>query len=155
MATTLDAARPAVPLDQPLPGATLDQAVARFWRKYATFSGRASRSEFWFAILAANVPPAIAIIIAPMPLHLLPDDAFGVSMLILALLTYGYMLALIVPLLAVTWRRLHDVNSSGGLYFFGLIPLIGPILLLMNLAGASDPDGARFDRPGVTPGREA
>src|SRR5690606_29038768 len=39
------------PLDQPLHGASLPQAVSRFFRKYATFSGRASRSEYWWVYL--------------------------------------------------------------------------------------------------------
>ncbi|MDN4613864.1 DUF805 domain-containing protein [Leifsonia sp. F6_8S_P_1B] len=82
-----------------------------------------------------------------MPLRLLPDTAYAVGSLLLVAVVDVYMLALIVPMLAITWRRLHDVNSSGGLFFFGLIPLIGPIMLLINLAGAPDPDGVRFDRP--------
>jgi uncharacterized membrane protein YhaH (DUF805 family) len=41
-----------VPLSQPLYGATLGQAVSRFFRKYATFTGRASRSEYWWMALA-------------------------------------------------------------------------------------------------------
>lgn len=123
----------------------MDQAASRFWRKYATFSGRASRSEFWLAILVAMVPLLLGTIVLPLPLHLLPETVYPVAMIILSIVMTCYALALIVPLLAVTWRRLHDANSSGGLFFFGLIPLIGPILLLMNLAGASDPDGIRFD----------
>src|SRR4051812_42674970 len=123
----------------------MDQAASRFWRKYATFSGRASRSEFWFAILVAMVPLFLGNTVLPLPLHLLPETVYRASVIILAIVMTCYAFALIVPLLAVTWRRLHDANSSGGLFFFGLIPLIGPILLLMNLAGASDPDGARFD----------
>lgn len=135
-----------VPLDQPLRHATMEQAVARFWRKYATFSGRASRSEFWFAILVANLPFVVGVFILPLFVGLLPELASRVGSLLLVLLLDGYALALIVPLLAVTWRRLHDVNSSGGLYFFGLIPVIGPIMLLINLVGAADPEGVRFDR---------
>jgi uncharacterized membrane protein YhaH (DUF805 family) len=134
-----------VSLDQPLPHATMDQAASRFWRRYAIFSGRASPSEFWFAILVAIVPLFLGNVVLPLPLRLLPEAAYIVASLALALVMTGYAIALIVPLLAVTWRRLHDVNSSGDLFFFGLIPVIGPIMVLINLAGAPDPDGARFD----------
>ncbi|MFF1879777.1 DUF805 domain-containing protein [Leifsonia sp. NPDC058230] len=123
----------------------MDQAASRFWRKYATFSGRAGRSEFWFAYLVAILPLFLGNVVLPLPLQLLPEAAYRIALLVLLLATTGYAVALIVPLLAVTWRRLHDVNSSGGLLFFALIPVIGPIMLLINLAGASDPDGARFD----------
>src|SRR6218665_2902761 len=45
----------ATPLWAPLYGATMRQAWTRFWKKYATFSGRASRSEFWFAYLWISI----------------------------------------------------------------------------------------------------
>lgn len=138
-----------MPLDEPLRNATMDQAASRFWRKYATFSGRASRSEFWFALLVAIVSLFVGGIILPLFLHLLPEAAYRVASSVLVVVLDGYMLSLIVPMLGVTWRRLHDVNSSGGLFFFGLVPLIGPIMLLINLTGAEDPDGVRFDRPRV------
>lgn len=137
--------RVTTPLDQPLPHATMDQAASRFWRKYATFTGRASRSEFWSGILVAILPGFLGSVVLPLPLQLLPEAAYRVASVILLLVITGYTAAVIVPLLAVTWRRLHDVNSSGGLFFFGLVPFIGPIMLLINLAGAPDPDGARFD----------
>ena len=44
-----------VPLSQPLYGATLGQAVKRYFTKYATTSGRASRSEYWWATLAVGL----------------------------------------------------------------------------------------------------
>lgn len=44
-----------VPLDQPLYGATIGQAFVRFWKKYVVFSGRASRSEFWWAVLITTI----------------------------------------------------------------------------------------------------
>ena len=55
-------------------------------------------------------------------------------------------LALIVPFLAITWRRLHDTNRSGGFYFLALIPLVGAIILIVLLALPSNSAGARFDR---------
>lgn len=118
----------------------MDQAASRFWRTYATVTDRASRSEFWSGILVAILPGFLGSVVLPLPLLLLPEAAYRVASVILLLVMTGYTAAVIVPLLAVTWRRLHDVNSSGGL--FGLIPLIGPIMLLINLAGAPDPDGA-------------
>lgn len=146
MTITNDPAGAAVPLDQPLRHATMGQAASRFWRKYATFSGRASQSEFWFAVLVVLGGLYLGDFVLPVPLFLLPEPGYTVVSIVLLVLLYACVLAVIVPLLAVTWRRLHDVNSSGGLFFFGLIPLIGPIMLLINLAGAPDPEGVRFDK---------
>ena len=55
-------------------------------------------------------------------------------------------LAILVPFLAISWRRLHDTNRSGGYYFLAFIPFVGPIILIVLLALPSNPAGARFDR---------
>ena len=65
------------PLSAPLYGATFGQAIARFFKKYATFSGRASRSEFWWFFLFATViylvlNIAIARAVALLEWHLSP-----------------------------------------------------------------------------------
>jgi hypothetical protein len=57
MSTTLTAEQ--VPLDKPLYGATFGQAISRFFKKYATFSGRASRSEYWWWVLASAIISAV------------------------------------------------------------------------------------------------
>ncbi|GAA2125439.1 hypothetical protein GCM10009825_01760 [Arthrobacter humicola] len=56
-------------------------------------------------------------------------------------------LAIIVPSLAVSVRRLHDANMSGWMYLLVLVPLVGPILILVFLAQGPRPEGQRFDRP--------
>ena len=52
----------------------------------------------------------------------------------------------LVPGLALTWRRLHDTNRSGALYFLGLIPIVVPIILLVFVLIPQNPEGARFDK---------
>jgi len=54
-------------------------------------------------------------------------------------------LATIVPWLSLSARRLHDTNQSGWMYLVYLIPYAGPIVLLVLMAQASNPLGARFD----------
>jgi uncharacterized membrane protein YhaH (DUF805 family) len=152
MSVTTPAVEAPPALSQPLYGASIVQAITRFFKKYATFSGRASRSEFWWAYLAYVVVGAVIYI----PLNALgvtsvtiTDDlqvvygpGFGAVWTISLIVT----LALIVPSLALTWRRLHDTNKSGGFFFLAFIPFVGPIILIVLLALASDPAGARFDR---------
>ena len=163
-----------VPLSQPLYGASIADAWTRFWKKYATFSGRASRSEYWWWYLIAVIINGVLNSLGRV------DGAVGDIFNVLGGL---WGLATVIPTLALLWRRLHDTNRSGLWAFAPLIlVVIGFILLgiaavmmlgggsaaqatglvLMLLAGAvflvsmvilliltvlpPNPEGARFDR---------
>lgn len=93
-------------------------------KKYAVFSGRARRQEYWMFILFNLIFTFVA-----MFLDYILGTAFGSG-------TYGviyllYVLAVFIPSLAVSVRRLHDVGKSGWFYFIVLIPFIGAIWLLV------------------------
>ncbi len=60
-------------------------------------------------------------------------------------LTALWSLAVLVPGIALTVRRLHDTNKSGFWIFIALVPVIGPIVLLVFELLPSDPAGVRFD----------
>jgi uncharacterized membrane protein YhaH (DUF805 family) len=97
------------------------QAVKSCFAKYATFPGRAARSEFWYwqlFLTAAGV--AVAIVDAVLGLHSKP----------LGLIFY---LVTLVPTLAVGARRLHDTGRSAWWLLLWLVPLIGWIVLLIWL----------------------
>ena len=84
-------------------------------RKYAQFSGRAGRKEYWFfALWQFGIFIALGLFTGP--------------------LYTVYFLATLIPDIAVGVRRLHDINRSGGLIFIGLIPIIGWIVLLVFAA---------------------
>jgi uncharacterized membrane protein YhaH (DUF805 family) len=147
------------PLGLPHPGAPWHEAMRRFFVKYATFRGRASRSEFWWWILTAVVDDdraqhvqAVATTVLRTLSDLGTGGRDGLDMLrpvvvddpwsgILAVL----QLAVFVPSLAVSWRRLHDIDRSGAWSFFFLVPLAGPIVYVIMTASRSRPAGARFD----------
>lgn len=138
-----------VPLNQPLYGATFGQAVSRFFSKYATFSGRASRSEFWWVqlfIWLVNLIPAILISVGVAG----SVDSSG-EVALNGLAFFGIALSaiiglgLIIPSLAITWRRLHDANMSGGFYFLIFVPGVGGIIIFILTLMPSNPMGARFD----------
>ncbi|KAJ1682619.1 hypothetical protein LUZ63_022156 [Rhynchospora breviuscula] len=136
-------------LDQPYYGAPLKEAVRRFFQKYATFTGRASRSEFWWWILVAAIVNFVLNLLASIGgFALKPNGEFEIGgFAVFVLIVAGlWGLATIVPQIALTVRRLHDTNRSGFWYFIVLIPLIGSIVLLVFLLLDSDPQGARFDR---------
>ena len=96
-------------------------------QNYATFSGRARRSEYWYFILFNFLFAGVAIIF---------DHVFRITFEGLA---YGpiyclYGLAVFIPGLAVLIRRLHDVGKSGWFLLIVLIPLIGAIWIIVLMA---------------------
>ncbi len=85
---------------------------------YANFNGRARRQEYWMFSLFH----VIAIIV----LAAVDGMVFGQM-----ILTGLYLLATLIPSLAVTIRRFHDQDKSGWFVLLGLIPAIGSIILLV------------------------
>lgn len=138
-----------VPLDAPLRGASFGQAFTRFFKKYATFHGRASRSEFWWWFLANAVIGGILYgfvytVGNPMMVN---ESGVPTPVWSAAYIPYTlWALATFIPWLALSWRRLHDTNRSGGWWFIGLIPFVGGIILLVFFLLPPNPEGARFDR---------
>ncbi|MEI7979706.1 MAG: DUF805 domain-containing protein [Bacteroidota bacterium] len=99
---------------------------------YATFTGRSRRKEYWtFALL--NYLILIILAVADNII----DTTFKLETLSETInLPYGYIfltynLAVLIPSIAVTVRRLHDVGKSGWFLLIGLIPFIGAIWLLI------------------------
>lgn len=142
------------PLWAPYYGASIGVAFSRFWRKYATFSGRASRSEFWWWYLVYLVYIVIFEIVFfsvgaggtvadPSSGTMSFTPAYFVLLGIAWVVSFG----MLVATLAIMWRRLHDTDRSGRYFFLSLIPLVGGIILLVFLASRSNPAGARFDLP--------
>ena len=94
-------------------------------KKYAVFSGRARRQEYWMFVLI-NLLVAIAIAIVEAIIGTAP------------LLGMLYALGVFIPSLAVAVRRLHDTNRSGWWLLIGLIPVIGLIVLIVFFVQDSD-----------------
>lgn len=106
-------------------------AVKTCFRKYATFNGRASRSEYWFFYLFNCIISTFLFGLA------LTINQESVS-LFFFYLTFIYSLVVILPALAVTIRRLHDIGKSGWLYCIVFIPYVGPFILLYYMCKKSD-----------------
>ena len=108
------------------------EAISTVFSKYAVFEGRARRSEYWYFTLF-NV-------IVEVVLGLLLQFTQGKSgSMIFILINAAYSLAVLIPSLAVAWRRLHDIGKPGYFYFIGLIPLVGTILMLIWYTRDSEP----------------
>jgi uncharacterized membrane protein YhaH (DUF805 family) len=118
------------------------QAIRSYFKNYATFSGRASRSEFWYAALFTSLVSAAIDIVSPSGGHWVMGEwqSYGSSAL-----SNLWSLATLVPSLAITWRRLHDVEKSGGFFFWILLPIVGWIILLVQLVKRGTSGTNRFD----------
>ena len=135
------------PLDQPLYGASFGDAIRRFFTKYSDFTGRASRSEYWWFVLFATIVAAVYAILQ-VTIGSIGGDGRSLGPIgwILLVVYIVWALAILVPSLALIWRRLHDANLAGPFFFLGFIPFVGGIILLVFYLLPSKPEGARFDR---------
>ena len=99
-------------------------------QKYLVFEGRARRKEYWFFTLF-NTLITIGFVIIDV-VSGLGEDGIGI-------LTTLYCLAIILPSIAVSVRRLHDTGRSGWWLLISWVPLIGGIVLLIFYVQDSDP----------------
>jgi uncharacterized membrane protein YhaH (DUF805 family) len=106
------------------------QAVITCFRKYADFSGRAGRSEFWWFVLFTVIAGMVAGILGKWA-------------------TVLVNLALLVPSVAVGTRRFHDVDKSGWFQLLWLIPVIGWAILIYFLALPSGPPNRHGPGPAL------
>ncbi|WP_201832419.1 DUF805 domain-containing protein [Microvirga zambiensis] len=95
------------------------QAVKTCLNKYATFSGRAQRSEYWYFFLFTAAVNIVA--------SVLDAAVFGDTPVFYLIAT----LALILPSVAAGIRRLHDTDKSGWWLLISLVPVIGIIVLIV------------------------
>ncbi|WP_114559795.1 DUF805 domain-containing protein [Desertihabitans aurantiacus] len=142
------------PLTQPLYGASFGQAIGRFFKKYAQFNGRASRSEYLWAtlfnviVVAVLYGVALAIVGATAGSASDPSQVSsgaGAGLGIIALIIGLYGLAIIVPSIALQVRRLHDTGQSGFLVLLNLIPSIGGLIVFIMCCLPTSPNGDRYN----------
>jgi uncharacterized membrane protein YhaH (DUF805 family) len=101
-------------------------------KKYAVFSGRARRREYWMFTLVNFVITILLMII---------DGALGLGDRGgMGPLRAVYTLAVLIPGIAVSVRRLHDVGRSGWWLFIALIPCVGGIILLVFMVQDGQPE---------------
>jgi uncharacterized membrane protein YhaH (DUF805 family) len=98
-------------------------AVRTCLRKYATFSGRARRAEFWWFVLF-NLLGSLA-------LGLVDAAVFGAQPGAASVFQPLFSLAMLLPNIAVSVRRLHDTDRTGWWYLLVLLPVIGIIVLIV------------------------
>jgi len=98
-------------------------------KKYAVFTGRARRQEYWMFFLISTI---ICIILAAI------DGILGTG-----ILSTLYLLATLIPAIAVNIRRLHDIDRTGWWWLLVFVPLGGIVLLVFAVLD-STPGENRF-----------
>lgn len=105
---------------------TFSESISTCLTKYADFTGRATRPEYWWFVLASLIASSLAQAVF----------GYGIGLLV--------SLGLFLPQLAAGVRRLHDTGRSGAYYFILLIPLVGAVLLLIWLATEGEPGSNQY-----------
>ena len=115
------------------------EAVKEYFSKYATFSGRTNKGTFWWTVLGLFLINLALILIGKL---------FGMmgnaGTTIMSIVRTIWSLGTIIPSLALAVRRLHDINKSGWFILMGLIPLAGPIILLVYYLKDSVNEGNNY-----------
>ena len=111
-------------------------AYKNFWKGYLNFSGRSTRPEFWWVWLLNMV------IFFPVYYSLFTGLEFDNPIMNIALFSMCIILLLVefVPLLALIVRRLRDASFHWAFIFIALVPIVGPIALIVMLAWPSKKD---------------
>lgn len=88
------------------------EATKLFFTRYTDFNGRSRRSEFWWAQLTVGILGSVIGMIIPN-------------------LSWIWSLIVLIPSIAISLRRLHDIGKSGWWYLINLIPVVGQIIFLV------------------------
>ena len=109
------------------------EAVRTGFAKYATFSGRAARSEYWYWTLF--------VFVVSIGLAIIDNLLFGSGIGVVQSL---FDLAILLPGIAVAVRRLHDIDRTGWWLLLGLAPVVGGIILLVWFCLRGTPGRNRY-----------
>jgi uncharacterized membrane protein YhaH (DUF805 family) len=111
--------------------------------RYAEFSGRSRRREYWMFTLF-NFIAIAALLIAGTAVGSVVSDDTEAMFILPAVLCVLYGLAVIVPGIAVQVRRLHDQDRSGWLILINLIPYLGGLIMLILMLLSGTPGANQY-----------
>ena len=101
------------------------------FKKYAVFNGRSRRAEYWYFALFSTI---ISILLEIISFFVLKN----------LIIVYLYDLAVLIPGLAVSIRRVHDIGKSGWFILINLIPIVGFIIWIVYMATDSQPGENKY-----------
>lgn len=125
------------------------EAIKMAFKNYANFKGRSRRSEYWFFFLFNFIISSIIIILMIVTIKKVETSRYSYPYVyyyryykvnpFVSVLSYIQFFGMIVPILSVQVRRLHDIGKSGVYLFFYLIPLVGTIIIIIYFCKDSEP----------------
>jgi len=121
---------------------TFTQSVSTCFKKYVTFSGRARRSEYWWFFLFQTVMPILLFVLGVL-LSAAENEFLTLVGALLVIAAIVSWFGLIIPWLAVTWRRLHDAGLAGPWFFISFVPF-GSIALIVMCCLETQPKENKF-----------
>lgn len=110
-------------------------------KKYAVFEGRASRMEYWIFVLINTIIIILLSLISKVGLVTLEYHMLIPGFIILKGL---YIIAVLIPGIAVSVRRLHDTDHSGFWLFISLIPMLGPLVIIIFMLMKGTPGTNKY-----------
>ena len=135
-------------------------AVKMFFQRYTDFAGRSSRAEYWWVVLFQIIASFVLLIPAAGLIGAMSNGGGDIGFGWIALLPFGlFVLAIIIPGIALYIRRLHDINQTGwiylGLILASFIPVLGLLSSIAQIVIACIPGTVGPNKYGVDPfGRE-
>ena len=105
------------------------EAVRLFFKNYTNFQGRSRRAEYWWPVLMYVMAYAALIVVTGVGSAL--GDLGGILIAIAGIAYFLFALAILIPMLAVGFRRLHDTDKSAWWLLISFVPIVGSIVLLI------------------------
>ena len=118
----------------------MGEYIRKCFSLYVGFSGRARRKEYWMWELFTLI--VISILATIQQVFVAMESVEGLYLL--TALIWIFSIVVFLPSLAVTIRRLHDLDKSGGYIFIGLIPIVGGIWLFVQMCREGTVGDNRF-----------
>ena len=119
-------------------------AVKRAFGKYCCFTGRASRSEYWWFVLFLFIIGAIIQTFATITTVKSMANGDSSPFNIFTVIMYIWNLIVLLPSLGLLFRRLHDTGRSGWNWCWGFLPVIGTIILIVFCCQESQPQENKY-----------
>lgn len=111
------------------------EAINLFFKNYANFNGRSRRAEFWWPYLMIFIITLVLTVVMMSGLNSAQySNDVPLSVMIGGGLLGIFVLAILIPQIAVSVRRLHDRNMTGWFYLVSFVPYVGGIILLVMMA---------------------
>ena len=110
------------------------EAYVKYFKNYANFKGRSTRSDYWYVVLANFLIGLVLGFVC----GLIGQEELGTKISSL------YSLITLIPGLAIFTRRMHDINKSGWAWAWCLLPFVGWVVVLVFLCTKSVNEGNKY-----------